>query len=444
MMPARVEPRDFDKKKSYKTARELRVRLGPLAIFVLNDDTLQLIKESTIRPKLSSHSGCCWPVLAILKDNWLQYLLDAIVLPLQWRNAKRHDDLLPKDVIKCADKVKEAFSAPSDIYLCFEPAGMPNLSNFDSESLTAGSCFSALALGLQSFLDKIAPDPKVWSSACWQRNPKKVDHLEKKLGTASLFGATHFFVAPDQECGSTNTSARIKIKKLESVPNDGLARKSFAKLFSFAYVKPVGGTWEDCRRYHAVLRDYDKDKAKEYYCSDLIKHLTKRLREQLPARGANTALPTHLVTIATRRSEAIALIASTLKIPKALVLYTVGSGDLEAEARKTENEIRKMHPTCDVILEEFRYDPTSEDFPNDFAIGMIEAIKRFQGDAPNEKMVFDIDRGTTMHKIALLKRVIHDDSFLVTINHEMDSKGVDINHGTEKILMDCYAKFFPK
>jgi len=192
-----------------------------------------------------------------------------------------------------------------------------------------------------------------------------------------------------------------------------------------------------------VLRHHDRDKAKSYYSSDLVKHLTTRLRHQLLARGPKAAWPTHLVTIATRRSEAITLIASTLEIPKVLVLYTVGPDDLTAEARNTKQEIQNMHPACEVILEEFQYDPTTKDFPSDFSRGMIEAIGRFQGDTPSEKMVFDIDRGTTMHKIALLTRVIHDQSFLVTIHHEMDSQTGDIKHGTEKIRMDRYAKMFP-
>ena len=49
-------------------------------------------------------------------------------------------------------------------------------------------------------------------------------------------------------------------------------------------------------------------------------------------------------------------------------------------------------------------------------------------------MVFDIDRGLTLHKIALLRHVIQPDHLLATLAHDFEGPG-KIRHGSEQILL---------
>jgi len=450
MMP--IDPQTLNRPATRKTASELVSELGPLARFVLNSTILTKADYDPAPPPLPAGPGACWPVIGVRTEEWLKFLSPAFPLPVRWTERNAHDPRLPPDLRACAESVREAWGIASGtqaiekyrLGFADSEKEWPDLSQFDHNYLTADSCFPALAMGLHSAVTGVAPFSKIWASAKWDRYRfEPIDLLPQKLETAARWGAKSFYVAMEQSLGDLS-DPRVEIKRLKSAikPDPSV---SLAPYFTDGLVEPNTESWEDCRRYHEAIRQTDRERAIHFYEQVLCRHVTNRCRTTvLGGQGAEGANPQVMVSIVTHAREPVPVLLGVLGIRKVLLLYTLEHsqrnlatrkrGDsMRAKAKLLRQHIRAAVPDCRVQIQAFCYNTESPAFPNDFRDSLKTAIEAFTKGHGDSEVVFDIDRGTTLHKLALAKFVIQPNHWLTTLYHEMHQGAV--RHGSERMIL---------
>lgn len=434
LMP--FDPERFAIKTTSKSAAFLLGSLGPLAGFMLNDESLRMAGDSFGRPPLPRKIGCCWPLIAVRTKNWTENLLPAFVLPVQWQLSGAHDPRLPPELLKCADRVAtELIAGDSQYSLHFADPDIawPNLSRFVKGHLEAESCFSSLAIGLQGLCANSIPNDKVWSSAAWDRGFQHVEMLDAKIETAIKWGAEKFFVAATQQ-QEAQSPDQLEILALRA-DAQLTAVAALADYFAAGWVEPDCKDWVACNKYHAAVRRFNPSVAEEFYNKVLFSHIISRSRYSIrgSASVANPVSATHLVTIATHRSEAIPVIAGVLGVTHVRVLYTTGPSNLASDALNIRDRVKAVIPGCEADTAGFDYDPDSSEYPKNFVQQLRSQIEVFTNGIPDENIAFDIDRGLTMHKIALIRNVIRPTNLVVSCHHEIFEKM--ILHGTEQLMV---------
>lgn len=434
----RLKPEEFEFPRGHVQVANLWQKLGEAARFILNDDAMSLVVTSMEPPELPRVVGGCWPIFAVRDERWLQFTFPAFVLPLQWLAGGPDDSRLPPDLLKVADKVrKELGIQPNTFGLAFHQADQPwpDLSLLDRTRLEADSSFAALAIGLISASNNVPTNPDIWVSAVWDSGFTNVDLLPKKLEAAARFGAKKFFVASSQIDEARQLGLPLEIRNLGKSINSKLS-EALSPCLAECYLEPSADQWEDCRHYHALLRDADIAKASEFYSRVLIDHIAQRCRSTLRVSASARNIPKieSLITIATRNPEPILLMVKTLQVSHVLILHTKGDDGLAEDAKRAQQQIEKNHPGCHVELKSFVYNTNSSLFPRDFKDSLIEAIETWSGYQTDARTVFDIDRGLTMHKLALLESVLQPDHLLVNLSVKI-LPGNKFDHGTEQMFL---------
>ena len=134
------------------------------------------------------------------------------------------------------------------------------------------------------------------------------------------------------------------------------------------------------------------------------------------------------------RSARSPSIVASLGVKHLLVLYTTGPSDLQSKADEVRVECKKAVPDLVVKIAGFPYNPNSEEFPRDFADSMADHIASFVQGVPESNVAFDIDRGLTLHKVALTQRIIQTENLVVSLYHEIRFKNW-VEHGTERLFV---------
>ena len=265
-MPKPFDPELLAKDSVPRATRKVARELGQIAGYWCNDSLWQLLNDSTTqRPSLPNTAGCCFPVLGVRNENWTQYLLPGLLLPVQWSTkTNSHDARLPEAIHDCADQVLATMGDHDQpCYLTFaEPEQpWPNLSRLNKQDIEAASCFASLAAGLESLKQGTQQDPQVLASAIWKDEFVRVGCLEEKLSVAQHWPIKTVFLSPDQD----------QPKRPESWPQESHfptfeklgetrhadPRTGLAPLFATAMLEPDLTNGSACTRYHEVLRDYD-------------------------------------------------------------------------------------------------------------------------------------------------------------------------------------------
>ena len=452
-----ISPNSLSGPLTTNGAIHLGKQLGQLAGFLLNDAAWDTVCVGTLdRPYLPQGIGCCWPVIGVQNPLWQKFLLPAFILPLQWLPGSNHDPRLPEAILECANDVRQHFSSGASenysIHFVDSAQQWPDLSLFDRKQLEARSCFASLAAGLSSLQQQVPPDARVWASADWDNQFKPVELLEQKLTVAAKWKATSFYVASTQ--GEVDDLLvkypTLKLNRLEESSGVAGPQKALSGYFVESYLEPAGEEWENCQRYHAAIRPLDRGKADAFYDKTLCRLIIKRIRCNMRISRSITRpiTATHFVTIASGQIQPIQTMVTALDIRQLLVLYTrpaidrtddvINSpDDFSMKAAEITEQCLKRNPQLtEAIIVPFLYDSDSENFPYDFTTELSQAITTFVKDVPDQNVIFDIDRGTTLHKLALIKNVIRPNNIIATISHKMfSSKPPQIDHGTERIFL---------
>lgn len=436
---SRVSPTLLQQRRTPISATRLVNELGELAGYWLNDETLAAANLSRIvRPALPREIGCCWPVFGVRDSNFLQFLLPAYVLPLQWQATATHDRRLPKAVHDIADQVlstKELIlTGKFSIHFTRPEKCWPDLSDLGYSDVNASSAFASLAAGLSSLQQATPPNPRVWASAVWDGEFNPVDLLSEKLAAARRWGANIFYVPESQADAHQCEAQDVEIRTLKSQAKAS-PHESLADFFADSYLEPDSDDWETCRRYHAAVRLLNRDKADDFYNRRFFQLIVKRLRHNI---WVSPSVPkplniTHLVTIATQQTEPVKTLVATLGVTDLLVLYTNGPSDLKKNAEKICQECKSVIPNLRAKPASFLYNPESSDFPRDFMHELKNRVAAFVAGVPANNTAFDIDRGLTLHKVALMQQIVQPVDKLLSLYHEMSDRNL-VAHGTERIL----------
>lgn len=441
-----ISPKLLSGRLTVNSAIHLYKQLGQLAGFLLNDAAWDSVRVGTSdRPHLPQAIGCCWPLIGVRHPHWQTFLLPAFILPLQWLPGPNHDPRLPEAIHECANNVRQHFNtgASEDYSIHFVDSAQPwpDLSLFDLEKLKARSCFASLAAGLSSLQQQVPPDPSVMASADWDGQFKPVDLLEQKLTVAAKWKAKSIYVAPSQSnlIELRNRFPLLKLNLLEESSGAPGPKAALSKYFAESYLEPDTNEWETCHRYHAAVRPLDRDKADNFYDKTLCHLIANRIRlnMRISKSIAQQISATHFVTIATGQIQPIQTMVAALGIKHLLVLYTKAPDDFSGKASKIADQCLKINPQLNrPELVPFFYDSESETFPYDFTAELSQAVATFVKHIPEQNIIFDIDRGTTLHKLALIKNIIRPNNIIATLSHKMlKTDPAHVDHGTERIFL---------
>ena len=439
-----LSPQLLSVRLTTNSAIHLDRQLGQLAGFLLNDAAWDTARVGTSdRPQLSQGIGCCWPLIGVRNLHWQRFLLPAFILPLQWLAGPNHDPRLPEAIHECANNVRQHFNTGASenysIHFVDSAQPWPDLSQFDRNHLEARSCFASLAAGLSSLQQQVPPDPSVLASADWDGQFKSVDLLEQKLKVAAKWKAKSFYVASTQDKVDDPQTKypTLKLNRLGESSGAAGPQKALSGYFAESYLEPDTNEWETCHRYHTAVRPLDRDKADNFYDKTLCHLIANRIRlnMRISKSIAQPIKATHFVTIATGQIQPIQTMVAALGIKHLLVLYTKAPDDFSGKASKIADQCLKIKGQLNrPKLVPFSYDSESENFPHDFTAELSQAVATFVKDIPEQNVIFDIDRGTTLHKLALIKNIIRPNNIIATLSHKMLNK-YEVDHGTERIFL---------
>lgn len=427
---------------SPKSAERVARSFGPLAGYFLNARTLRVTGRSSERhPPLPADPGACWPVIAVAKNSWLNFLEPAFPLPLRWIAGQQvHDQRLPQTLHECAEQVRVALSvylngkdaeeaANYRIWFPDPTEAWPDLSDL---AFPAESAFASLALGYFSLLNKVTPFGATWASVQWDNQLLPVEELAKKVDAALRWQAQSFFVAAKQSLDELSEDQKSIIKRLSAKP--GSPTVGLSEYFVSGLVEPDANAPEACITYHAAIRELDASKAAGYYATVLAGHIAKKCRENILVGSiGRESLPTTMITIVTHNIEPVSVMIGLLGIRRVLLLYTQNQRQMFDKANELCRQIRELWPDgCCAEPAGFCFDDTSKEFPTDFFLSLRGQIESFLEGTEDTDVVFDIDRGTTMHKLALCK-LIRPNHWLTTLTHHWQNG--KIKHGTERLKL---------
>lgn len=412
---------------------KVRQALGDLAEYWMNDDcrtqAFKIDRQAwTSRKAIPNEIGCCAPLLALPENSpWCVFLSSGLPLPLQWQKAAGrddHDPRLPTDLLKVAESVQREVHPDKGPYALRFPAGnaWPDLKELDNSKFpfTFGSAFASLAVGLISAEQNLRPDSAVWCSAAFRDGAfRRVERLEQKISPFlnGFWGLRKFFVALENFYEARELQlAGSPVGTLNPTVNNLDLRQQLAPLLVAAALKPDRKSeFKDKVPYYEFVSEHDREAATAFYNESLVVDVAKNCQKSLP----DNITVTHLVTIATDRPEAVQVVVGCLKPKNVLILYTVGMNDNAAVLEKHCRRIAKEMGFEVQCLDSARFgiDRESEHYVAELGAQMKDIIATSLAGIPAEAIAYDIDRGLTVHKVALLEHVVAQNSLLLTIDH---------------------------
>ncbi|TVP94679.1 MAG: hypothetical protein EA381_19725 [Planctomycetaceae bacterium] len=380
-------------------------------------------------------------MIAVTNQKWLNFLEPAFPLPLRWADGQQDNDpRLPESIRECADRVRTTLGASLNDKDAKEAAryriwfrepmeGWPDL---QSLVFPAGSAFASLALGFFSLLNRVTPFESTWASVQWDDLLLPVEDLGKKVDAALRWQAKSFYVAAKQSLDDLNDEQMAIVRRLPNKP--GSPSVGLGDYFVAGLVEPDASDAEACLAYHAAIREVDPLEAAKYYLKVLFRHIARKCRERVfVGAGGSEDLPSVMVTIVTHQIEPVTAIIGVLGIRKVLLLYTASEPQMQSKATDLYRQIKLNWPDCQCDEPVgFHFDTESNEFPGDFVASLRSQIDGFLAGTRDTEVAFDIDRGTTLHKLALCK-LIRPDHWMTTLVHPMENR--KIVHGAERLML---------
>jgi hypothetical protein len=463
MLP--FKPQQLQTPLSAKTALEVTRALGPLAGYWLNQPAWAAGSSSSAslqRPKLSPNMGNCWALIGVRNPAWRQYLMPAVVIPLNWSdNFSGDDKRLPPAVLNLAERVRK-FLAPEikslldELEMPVEPdrqwtigfidrqQSWPDLSFFDLTQLTAESCFVSLGAGLQSAMTRFASNPHVAASASWNNKLNDVDLLSEKRETAKLFGIKKLFVTATQTIEQTETTKLPELERL-TWQSDSRLLPALAPFWAESVLAPPTEDAAVSIKFYINLREFNENLARKYYLDVLLPHIVDHCRQNIHLSEKSKGLQAAdvMISIVSGAIEPIPVIANSLSVKHLLILYSETeqerkarplTGEMANKADQIKRLFAEKYPECFVNCQPFLYDPRQEQFPTNFVRELKANVNSTLKQYSAGTVIFDIDRGTTLQKISLLQSIVRPTDYLVTMVHQHNRRN-KVMPGRERLLV---------
>lgn len=386
--------------------------------------------------RLLQEPGCCCAFYDA-DGTWGRRTFRGLVLPVQWvavgPGLTSHDERLPSCLRNVANDVRRQVPGNEGFVLRFQAGNFPDLSGLDCR-LRHDSAAASLAVGLISAIRGIQPSNAVHCSAAVGRDGTltAITGLENKL---SIFKEVRlplhrfFVVAANKDnaveaCEKHNISdVTERIGVFHSVSTGAKLEQQLGPMLVESAIPPdLESKFTDRVRYYEFVSGFDRKKAARYFCSHMAQEIALCCRKiHDPAECQNATL----VSIATDRSEGIHVAYHYLSPGRVAVLYSREGTDGDEVDRRFRNTALETVKELKGIEPDSRKKSGIEAHSVHLSFEDLESLGRsFRQvlDSLREDgrpLVIDIDRGTTLQKIALLKYAVAPRDFLVSFYHRL-------------------------
>lgn len=412
--------------------------LGALAPFWLNSDACELMSRDPaiggpqwrLPPSLPAYRGGCWVMLVNKVVATQAILRQAMLLPLRWERDAEHDPRLPPTVRQVADEAIQAarslkdYAQLADSSWGLRPAELPgyrfpDLAGLSSAQLDASSGWAPIAGSLiMAALERpeatqCQPHSGVWATGCWDAaGIARVGGLQEKVDLAIAHGAAQLFVPEHQFADAIrhvrSRNAPLRIGKLrEGRPNVLEALGQY--LVAHVVRPPSDANRNDKRRYHRLVHRFDREASETYYQDELVPLITRDCRSQATWGEER---PTHLITIASGRAEAVRLAIEIVAPKHCLVLHT------------NDGEGEKMRANVARCLASSPWSDKVQHCEFDYGNAMFDqlnaAITEFTAGVAPQRVAYDMTPGKFLIKVELL-RIADSHSPLLHLDHKWDT-----------------------
>lgn len=474
--------------------RRLTEGLGELAHYWLNDKARALLAEQpeyakamTELPPLPTPPGSCW-IIFVVPDEYRHCLRDAVLMPLRWVRGTAHDPRLPTDVIKVANRIRDALkksvanSLEWVLRFGVEPGptepGQKSFSKLDPEFdqfLTADSGAASLAAGLLVATFDAHCRWNIWATGDWRAAEddapddgiSAIKSLEAKIQLAHEWGAAKLFVPESNQREAEKLLEKLAprrdpplklgvLKTGVSDPREGLAEyeyelaippqrrgdetneKALERLGQYFLGRPTDGRPSNIWRI----------RADDYYRSALLPMIADRLREQLCREHKQLATGALLVSIFSGSPDLVRLTALAVRPARVLVLYTddKSPGGESPGSLTNATEPRRQPPKLmQELCSELRRGTGISTQPDAVTWGAFHSteemwsqmptlVRQFVGETSWDRVVFDLTPGTKEMTLVLAAKAPRG-SHLCYVRHDQDEVTKRPKPGTEKLVV---------
>ena len=388
------------------------------------------------QPRLLQEPGCCC-VFYEADGTWGKRTFRGLVLPVQWvavgLGLKSHDERLPFGLRDVANEVRRHVPGNEGFVLQFQAGKFPDLSDLDHR-LWHESAAASLAVGLISAIRGIQPSNAVHCSAAVGRDGAltAITGLENKLSIFSQGGLPlhrFFVVAANKDnavavCEIHNISdGTERIGVFHSVSTGAKLEQQLGPMLVESAIPPdLESKFTDRVRYYEFVSGFDRKKAARYFCSHMAQEIAFCCRKiHDPAECQNATL----VSIATDRSEGIHVAYHYLSPGRVAVLYSQEGTDGDEVDRRFRNTALETVHELKGIAPDSRKKSGIESHSVSLSFEDLESLGQSFKEvldslrAEGRPLVIDIDRGTTLQKIAILKHAVKPGDFLVSFYHRL-------------------------
>jgi len=312
-------------------AAKLCHALGPWAVLLLDPEVINKARNvANVVPRsdnwlaeLFKPPGSCW-VLAVPQGDCFPAFGEAVVFPLVWRKDRSEDDpWLPEGLKLVGEQVRSQFSSNGERWTLHFPDDLsPDRLPC---SLLAGSYESAwvsLAGGLVLAMSQGLPEKSVWATGAWDpdKGISHVDGVEKKIRTASRFGAKQFFL-PETNKGEAEQLAQELGVSVRALSSEGtLDPRKTIQPFLDCFERLADRNDSREKRCQSYRRIPDRKKKCDYYLECILPEVAHNCREKLRAELDRMPCDT-LITVMSQSPTLMYLSHEVLRPKQSLILY---------------------------------------------------------------------------------------------------------------------------
>ncbi|MBI2806671.1 MAG: hypothetical protein HYX68_16955 [Planctomycetes bacterium] len=254
------------------------------------------------------------------------------------------------------------------------------------------SGWAALAAGVLVAATRGKPNSEVWATAAWTNGIRAVDGIPVKLALAAAFGVKTLFVPTSATAAAQRSHASVELVGLpenESFPPTAL--RQYLRILNV----PPGSDDSRADREQWYLTQWEEDLVEQFYRDHLLDEVVLHCCETLK-NGNFLSDCSHLITIASKNPELVAIAVGSLRPTRCLVLSTSDLSKQRDDAMMLSRRIAERQG--------WRLDVDGKEFGGiSEMLGSVgDVVRDFSANARAENVFYDLTPGTKEMSFALL------------------------------------------